>query len=78
MMAILAAVGLERLARRVEHTVSQLPRVLHPTAPGDSAFLERLAELEDPLSALTLVWNAEHDGHVVRRRSSGSNRNSNR
>src|SRR4051812_20230411 len=38
-----------------------------PVAPGDSAFLDRLAELEDPQSALSQLWDAEHDRHVVRR-----------
>jgi RNA polymerase sigma-70 factor (ECF subfamily) len=38
-----------------------------PVATGDSDFLKKLQELEDPQSALTQVWNSEHDRHVVRR-----------
>jgi RNA polymerase sigma-70 factor (ECF subfamily) len=38
-----------------------------PQATGDSAFLDRLNELEDPASGLSRVWDEEHDRHVVRR-----------
>lgn len=38
-----------------------------PTATGDSNFLRKLQELEDPHSELARVWNTEHDRHVVRR-----------
>jgi RNA polymerase sigma-70 factor, ECF subfamily len=34
---------------------------------GDSAFEQRLDELEDPASGLSDLWNREHDGHVLRR-----------
>jgi len=39
----------------------------HPVATGDSDFLQKLQELEDPQSELAKVWNTEHDRHVVRR-----------
>ena len=38
-----------------------------PLATGDSDFLQKLQELEDPQSALAKAWDAEHDRHVVRR-----------
>ena len=38
-----------------------------PLATGDSAFLKKLQELEDPRSALAQAWDAEHDRHVARR-----------
>jgi RNA polymerase sigma-70 factor (ECF subfamily) len=38
-----------------------------PVATGDSDFLQKLQELEDPQSELAKVWNSEHDRHVVRR-----------
>jgi RNA polymerase sigma-70 factor (ECF subfamily) len=36
-----------------------------PTATGDSDFLRRLDELESPDSALSRLWDCEHDQHVV-------------
>jgi RNA polymerase sigma-70 factor (ECF subfamily) len=36
-----------------------------PTATGDSAFAERLDELESPGSSLSALWDREHDEHVV-------------
>jgi RNA polymerase sigma-70 factor (ECF subfamily) len=36
-----------------------------PTATGDSDFLRRLDELELPDSALSRLWDREHDEHVV-------------
>src|SRR6516225_3522086 len=36
-----------------------------PTATGDSDFLRRLDELESPDSALSRLWDREHDEHVV-------------
>jgi RNA polymerase sigma-70 factor (ECF subfamily) len=36
-----------------------------PTAPGDSDFLRRLDELESPDSALSRLWDREHDDHVA-------------
>jgi RNA polymerase sigma factor (sigma-70 family) len=36
-----------------------------PTATGDSDFLRRLDELESPDSALSQLWDREHDEHVV-------------
>jgi RNA polymerase sigma-70 factor (ECF subfamily) len=36
-----------------------------PTATGDSDFLRRLDELESPDSALTRLWDREHDEHVA-------------
>ena len=35
-----------------------------PTATGDSDFLRRLDELESPDSALSRLWDREHDEHV--------------
>jgi RNA polymerase sigma-70 factor (ECF subfamily) len=36
------------------------------TATGDSAFLDKLAELEAPDSALSQLWDREHDQHLAR------------
>ena len=36
-----------------------------PTATGDSDFLRRLDELESPDSALSRLWDREHDYHVA-------------
>ena len=36
-----------------------------PTATGDSDFLRRLDELESPDSAMSRLWDREHDDHVV-------------
>jgi RNA polymerase sigma-70 factor (ECF subfamily) len=36
-----------------------------PTATGDSDFLGRLDELESPESALSRLWDREHDEHVT-------------
>src|SRR6516162_8738999 len=36
-----------------------------PTATGDSDFLRRLDELESPDSALSRLWDREHDKHVL-------------
>jgi RNA polymerase sigma-70 factor (ECF subfamily) len=36
-----------------------------PTATGDSGFLRRLDELESPESALSRLWDREHDEHVA-------------
>jgi RNA polymerase sigma-70 factor (ECF subfamily) len=36
-----------------------------PTATGDSDFLRVLDELESPESALSQLWNREHDEHVA-------------
>ena len=38
-----------------------------PTATGDSDFQELLAQLEDPASGLTQIWNQDHDRHVTRK-----------
>jgi RNA polymerase sigma factor (sigma-70 family) len=38
-----------------------------PQPGGDSAFRERLNQLEDPASGLSRHWDQEHDRHVVRR-----------
>jgi RNA polymerase sigma-70 factor (ECF subfamily) len=42
-------------------------RQRHPQGPGDSEFLNELAELEDPDSPLTKLWEREHDRHVLQR-----------
>jgi RNA polymerase sigma-70 factor, ECF subfamily len=36
-----------------------------PTATGDSDFLRQLDELESPASALSRLWDREHDEHVA-------------
>ena len=36
-----------------------------PTATGDSDFLRRLDELESPDSALSRLWDRQHDEHVT-------------
>jgi RNA polymerase sigma-70 factor (ECF subfamily) len=36
-----------------------------PTATGDSDFLRRLDELESPESALSRLWDRDHDEHVA-------------
>jgi RNA polymerase sigma-70 factor (ECF subfamily) len=36
-----------------------------PTPTGDSDFQRRLDELESPDSALSKLWDGEHDRHVV-------------
>jgi RNA polymerase sigma-70 factor (ECF subfamily) len=36
-----------------------------PTATGDSDFLRRLDELESPQSALSRLWDRDHDEHVA-------------
>jgi RNA polymerase sigma-70 factor (ECF subfamily) len=36
-----------------------------PTATGDSDFLRRLDELESPESALSRLWDREHDEHIA-------------
>jgi RNA polymerase sigma-70 factor (ECF subfamily) len=51
------------LAHRVrDHFRGQKYR---PTATGDSDFLRRLDELESPESALSKLWEREHDEHVA-------------
>ena len=42
-------------------------RGYRPEATGGSDFLKQLAELEDPDSGLSRLWDQEHDRHVVRR-----------
>lgn len=39
----------------------------HPLVPADSDFEEVLDQLEDPASALSQVWNHQHDRHVLQR-----------
>jgi RNA polymerase sigma-70 factor (ECF subfamily) len=42
-------------------------RQSRPDATGDSDFLRRLKELEDPHSELSRLWDQEHEQHVLRR-----------
>jgi RNA polymerase sigma-70 factor (ECF subfamily) len=42
-------------------------RQTRPLATGDSNLARRLDELEDPHSALSQLWDREHDRHVARR-----------
>ena len=42
-------------------------RQSRPLATGDSDLARKLAELEDPHSALSQVWDREHDRHVANR-----------
>ena len=37
-----------------------------PNASGGSSVDDRLNQLDDPASAMTLLWNREHDQHVLR------------
>lgn len=38
----------------------------HPQAVGDSAMDMRLAQLDDPASEMSQIWNREHDQYVLR------------
>ena len=38
-----------------------------PSATGDSNFQQVLAQLEDPASGMSKLWDQEHDRHVTRR-----------
>jgi RNA polymerase sigma-70 factor (ECF subfamily) len=38
-----------------------------PAATGDNEFQQLLAQLEDPSSGLSQLWNQEHDLHVARK-----------
>jgi RNA polymerase sigma-70 factor (ECF subfamily) len=51
------------LANRVRAHVRD--RNYQPTASGGSDFLRRLDELESPESALSKLWDREHDRHVA-------------
>jgi RNA polymerase sigma-70 factor (ECF subfamily) len=42
-------------------------RRYRPDATGKSDFLQQLAELEDPASGLSQIWDRDHNEHVVRR-----------
>src|SRR5439155_19999084 len=42
-------------------------RQSQPLATGDSDLARKLAELEDPHSAFSQLWDQEHDRHVARR-----------
>ncbi len=42
-------------------------RKAHPVATGDSNFEAVLAQLQDPASNLSQLWDQEHDRHVTRR-----------
>ena len=42
-------------------------RKRHPQGPGASEFQKVLAELKDPHSQLTQLWEREHDRHVMQR-----------
>jgi RNA polymerase sigma-70 factor (ECF subfamily) len=42
-------------------------RLYRPEAAGGSAWEQHLADLEDPASGLSRLWDEEHDRHVVRR-----------
>ncbi len=37
-----------------------------PQTPGDSDIDARLAQLDDPSSEMSLIWNREHDQYVLR------------
>jgi RNA polymerase sigma-70 factor (ECF subfamily) len=51
------------LANRVGDYFSKQKHL--PTATGDSDFLRRLDKLESPDSALSRLWDREHDEHVA-------------
>jgi len=38
----------------------------HPKASGDSDLNERLAQLDDPASDISHIWNRQHDQYVLR------------
>lgn len=38
-----------------------------PTATGDSGFLEMLAQLADPRSEVSRLWDSEYDRHVMQK-----------
>jgi RNA polymerase sigma-70 factor, ECF subfamily len=42
-------------------------RKYRPAAKGGSSLLEQLRELEDETSAVSRIWNFEHDQHVLTR-----------
>jgi RNA polymerase sigma-70 factor (ECF subfamily) len=42
-------------------------RLYSPDAAGGSSWEEHLAQLEDPNSGLSRLWDEEHDRHVLRR-----------
>jgi RNA polymerase sigma-70 factor (ECF subfamily) len=42
-------------------------RLYRPDAAGGSGWEQHLAQLEDPASGLSRLWDEEHDRHVVRR-----------
>lgn len=42
-------------------------RLYRPDAAGGSSWQEHLAQLEDPSSGLSRLWDQEHDRHVLRR-----------
>ncbi len=42
-------------------------RLYRPDAAGGSDWERHLAELEDPASGLSALWDEEHDRHVLRR-----------
>jgi RNA polymerase sigma-70 factor (ECF subfamily) len=42
-------------------------RKTRPLATGDSDLARKLAELEDPHSTLSQIWNQDHDRHVTNR-----------
>ena len=42
-------------------------RRARPLAPADTDFEHTLAQLQDPDSALSRLWDEEHDAHVLRR-----------
>lgn len=41
-------------------------RHYRPEATGETDFLDKLAQLEDPHSGLSQQWNQDHDRHVIR------------
>jgi RNA polymerase sigma-70 factor (ECF subfamily) len=51
------------LANRVKNYIRG--KNFEPTATGGSDFLRRLDELESPESALSKLWDREHDRHVA-------------
>jgi RNA polymerase sigma-70 factor (ECF subfamily) len=50
---------------RVQESVRS--RKYRPWPGGDSDFLDRLNQLQDPASELSRLWDQDHDAHVVRR-----------
>ncbi|MCU0714438.1 MAG: sigma-70 family RNA polymerase sigma factor [Pirellula sp.] len=50
----------------IQEVLLSVSRDRHPQAHGDSDIDARLAQLDDPTSELSHIWNLEHDQYVLR------------